>query len=210
MEKQIRSKLFLSPEKLFPEVPPIKTPDIQGWASTSETFKEVLLEHKPRLVIEIGTWKGASAIYMASLLTEIHGDRNFEIVCIDTFLGSVEHWNRTSYLMTLNYGRPNLYDVFISNLLYTSTQDVITPFPVDSKNGLLTLKHFSVIADLIYIDAGHDYDSVYDDISHSIPILKQDGILLGDDIHHPPIVAACNDLLPNWKQNRDKFIWQKK
>ncbi len=204
----VRSKLFGEgyypyPNELFLD------PDLQGWASTSETFKEVLEFTKPRLVIEVGTWKGCSAIHMANLLTEIHGDRNFEIVCIDTFLGSVEHWNRTSYVHKINYGRPIIYETFINNVIYTKNTDVITPFPVDSRNGWQTLESFGVLADLVYIDAGHDYDAVSSDIIGFSKILKPGGILLGDDIHHEPIRKACNDLLNNWVQSRDKFIWTK-
>lgn len=49
--------------------------------------------------------------------------------------------------------------------------------------------------DLIIHDAGHDYSSVYDDLVHWFPKLKQDGILVIDDYeneHFPDLVKAVD------------------
>ena len=67
--------------------------DVQGWGSQHPIFQRVMGAIKPALVLEVGTWKGASALHMASLLKaqsqEKGGDR--AIICIDTWLGGLEH-----------------------------------------------------------------------------------------------------------------------
>lgn len=189
---------------------PIVGLDLQGWASNSPTFAQVITSYRPKLIIEVGTWKGGSAIHMANTCRALYNNDDFEIVCIDTFLGSVEHWNRIAYSMSFDNGRPDIYKTFISNVIQTNNTKVITPFPVDSHNGQQVLEYYGVLADLIYIDAGHDFDAVVKDIEGYKKLLKPGGILLGDDIHHGPIVDACNKTIPGWAHINDKFFWIKR
>lgn len=186
--------------------------DEQGWASTSPIFEEVIKELQPKTIIEVGTWKGGSAIHMAKTCLKHYDD--FEIVCIDTFMGSVEHWTGAKDLIFSNHtnGRPNIYPQFLSNVLHNNLQDYITPLPVDSINSSEILFHYGVMADLIYIDAGHDYNSVRMDFIHLSRLLRDGGYLLGDDWFHEPIKAAAYDTFGDDKvieKSRDKFLWIK-
>lgn len=185
--------------------------DMQGWSSTDPVFEEIIQQLKPRRIVEVGTWKGGSAIHMAGLCKKYLGDNDFEIICIDTFLGSVEHWDRSSIQMQFEHGRPTIYKTFMSNVLHAGHQDVITPFPVDATNGALTLNEFGYEADLIYIDAGHDYNSVMADLVHYAPLLRPAGVLLGDDYHHGPIIQAAADAFGADKviNKGSKFVWIK-
>jgi hypothetical protein len=91
-------------------------------------------------------------------------------------------------------------------------QDYITPLPVDSINGSEILLHYEIMADLIYIDAGHDYNSVRMDFIHYARNLREGGYLLGDDWFHEPIKAAAYDTFGDDKvieKSRDKFLWIK-
>ena len=186
--------------------------DEQGWASNSPIFDEVIKELQPKTIIEVGTWKGGSAIHMAKTCLKYYDD--FEIICIDTFMGSVEHWTSAKDLLFTNHinGRPNIYPQFLSNVLHNNLQDYITPLPVDSINGSEILFHHNTLADLIYIDAGHDYNSVRMDFIHYSRLLRDGGYLLGDDWFHAPIKAAAYDTFGEDKvieKSRDKFLWIK-
>jgi len=46
-------------------------------------------EYSPDLIIEVGTWIGASAINIAHLMRN-HGIE-WEVICIDNRLGSIAH-----------------------------------------------------------------------------------------------------------------------
>lgn len=187
--------------------------DMQGWASTSPWFKTVIERFRPSLIVEVGTWKGGSAIHMAGVCKQLYQHNMFEIVCIDTFLGSFENWNNWEVKnwghFPILHGRPQLYETFLTNVLHNNHQDVISPLPLDSYNAFKVLQHYGVQADMLYIDGGHDYDQVKKDLENYVKILKTGGILLGDDAFHEPIARACNELLPGWSKVDEKFIWIK-
>lgn len=174
----------------------------------AEGFKQIINELKPSLVIEIGSWIGGSAIMMAKAAAEANID--CEIVCIDTWLGSVEHWGGVCNLKYVN-GRPIIYEEFLSNVINTGYQDYITPFPIDSTNGLLYLKKNNIKADLVYVDGGHDYMSVKNDLYNSSEILQIGRWLLGDDYHHPDVRRAAKDVFGEFyiHDKGNKFIWIK-
>lgn len=181
--------------------------DTQGYNS-NEVFKK-LLEIEPKLIVEVGTWKGASAIFMAKLLKEHYS--NFEIVCVDTWLGSVEHWTGDNFHSTMSNGRPNLYDQFRSNIVHLGLTDHITPFPIDSINAFEWFKTKNISADSIYIDAGHDYNSVRMDLGNWAHILRPGGYMFGDDWFHQPIKEAVKDTFGDKaiELSGDKFLWIK-
>ncbi len=63
--------------------------DFQGWGSNHQFFEKILAALRPAVIIEVGTWKGGSAIHMAQLSKDLGFPT--EIVCVDTWLGSPEH-----------------------------------------------------------------------------------------------------------------------
>jgi hypothetical protein len=50
------------------------TLDLQGWASTHPIFEKTIETLRPELIVEVGTWKGASAVHMAKLLHGLEFD----------------------------------------------------------------------------------------------------------------------------------------
>jgi SAM-dependent methyltransferase len=182
--------------------------DAQGFNSESAVFLK-LLEIEPKLIIEVGTWKGASAIHMANILKENY--TNFEIVCVDTWLGSVEHWTNEDYHRNMSNGRPNLYDQFRSNIVHLGLTDYITPFPIDSINACEWFRAKQLSADAIYIDAGHDYNSVRMDLMNWAYVLRPGGYMFGDDWFHQPIKDAVADTFGDKviELSNDKYLWIK-
>ena len=203
--------------KIYKEYDPylglkIQPEDKQGWGSDSQVFEDIINELQPKLIIEVGTWKGASAIHMAKLCLRNYTD--FEIVCVDTFLGSVEHWTgqQNSLFQDAVNGRPAIYEKFLSNVVNNGLIKYITPLPVDSINGAEILHKLGVEADLIYIDAGHDYNSVRVDLVNYSKVLRTGGYMLGDDWFHEPIRNAAYDAFGADKvieKSSDKFLWIK-
>ncbi len=70
--------------------------DPAGWGSDSTAFKTLIERIRPKFVIEVGTWKGGSAIQMATLLEE-NSLKDTAILCIDTWLGALEFWSDQSH-----------------------------------------------------------------------------------------------------------------
>ncbi len=158
--------------------------DLFGWGSDAPIFRELLEQIRPKLIIEVGTWKGASAVHMAGVCRQLGLDTT--IVCVDTWLGSLEMWqdqtDATRYgSLRLRHGYPSLYAQFLANVAHEGYQDTIIPFPQTS---LIAARWFAwkgVQADLIYLDASHDYDDVLADMRAYWPLVAPGGVLFGDD-----------------------------
>ncbi|CAN5797893.1 hypothetical protein BH09VER1_BH09VER1_48440 [soil metagenome] len=155
-----------------------------GWGSESPAFADLIREIKPGLIIEVGTWKGASAIRMATLLREL--GQGGKILCIDTWLGAIEFWEDQAdeerfQQLACRHGYPQVYFHFLANVCYAGFQDTIIPFPFHSSGASVWLLRRRVEADMIYIDASHDHDDVYQDMSDYFSIVRRRGVLFGDD-----------------------------
>jgi len=156
--------------------------EIEGWGD-GHLLAQLFRQFMPKLVIEVGTWKGRSAIRLANEAKNLN--HRCEIVCVDTFLGSSEHWLDREHgffnQLDIKLGRPTLYETFIKNVIDHKVTDYITPLPLPSRLAAMVLKPTGLMADLIYIDGAHDYDSVLEDLTHWSRILSPNGIILCDD-----------------------------
>lgn len=167
-----------------------------GWDSTHPIFAAVFQQLRPVLVIEVGSWLGGSAIHMADLAKAI-GIPGFELVCVDTWLGADEHWLRPEWFETLNlrHGYPTLYYQFLANVIHKGHADVITPMPVSSESAYHVLKHHKVVADAVYVDAGHRYKDVRGDVENYWQLVRPGGVLFGDDFlpQFPGVIRAVDE-----------------
>ena len=159
-------------------------PDVSGWGSDSPAFGELITELRPRRIIEVGTWKGGSALTLANHLERLGLDT--EILCVDTWLGALEMWfnldDQDRYgSLQLRNGYPSLYYTFLSNVSRAGHQSRITPFPAPSMLAAQWCALTGVTADLIYVDGSHEEDDVYQDLVAWWDLLRPDGVLFGDD-----------------------------
>jgi len=158
-------------------------PDVSG--GSDNTICSMLFELiKPKTAIEVGSWKGKSAIYFAQLMCEVV---NPVVICVDTWLGSSEHylsmkndpvWGISKYL---SHGKSNLYEQFLINVVHSGYENIIVPIVNTSSVAADILAAHSVIADFIYIDANHDEDEVYSDMCKYWELLRYGGVMAGDD-----------------------------
>jgi predicted O-methyltransferase YrrM len=171
--------------------------DLQGWNSHDNVFQDLIELLEPSRIIEVGVWKGAASIHMAKI-TQRLGLR-CEIVCIDTWLGSPEHFlaarDGARYRsLRLRNGFPQLYYTFLANVVREGVADRITPLPMTSESAVIALKHLKARADIIHIDAAHEYDPVLRDFRAYWPLLSERGVIVGDDyIMSDSVTRAAND-----------------
>ncbi len=171
IDKTIYDNLELLPE------------DTRGWNGNSNFFKRLIDDINPQLIVEVGTWKGLSAINMGKHIKSKNKDT--QIICIDTWLGAIEFWDSLAGTeernLLLKNGYPQIYYQFLSNVVHNELQDIILPFPNTSENGFRYLLNKNIKPDLIYIDASHEEEDVYRDIKNYHSILKSGGVIFGDD-----------------------------
>ena len=158
--------------------------DLHGWGDQSAAFGELVRQVRPKLVVEVGTWKGASALRIAEELVAANLDA--QILCIDTWLGALEFWTDQDDAeryksLQLKNGLPQVYFQFLANVCHKGHAERIIPFPQTSATGALWLRYFGFAAELIYLDASHEEDDVYGDLLAYWEVLAPGGVLFGDD-----------------------------
>lgn len=162
--------------------------DPQGWGHRDPIFDIVIASLRPRIILEVGSWKGASAIRMAQALRAQGTEA--AIICIDTWLGSLEHLDGSASEGVARYrrhGYPQIYYQFLANVLHAGVDDLIVPFPTTSATGARFLSAARLRADLVYLDGSHQEEDVYTDIVLYWRLLRRGGILLGDDWDSGPM-----------------------
>jgi predicted O-methyltransferase YrrM len=153
--------------------------DPHGWYQNANQLTEIIKQNDVKIVIEVGSWLGSSTRHIASLLP-LDG----LVYAIDHWKGSVEHQPGGS---AWHSALPYLYQQFLSNIVHAGLAHKIRPFRMDSLEAAQMLQ---VVPDLVYIDAGHDTESVYKDLNAWFPFVKGHGILCGDDWIWDTVAAA--------------------
>jgi predicted O-methyltransferase YrrM len=180
--------------------------DLWGWNSGSRAFELAIREVNPKVIIEVGSWKGLSAIHMANLAPEA------QILCIDTWLGSPEMVGLNTPLedhLKRLHGWPQIYFSFASNVIRHIGRERICPLPVPSTVASVLLSKMGFQADLIYIDGSHEYLDVVRDLDDYWPLLRSGGIMLVDDYGFPSVRKAVEERLPNPVDAAEKAIVRK-
>lgn len=176
--------------------------DLQGWGGHPEFFSELVFSADVTRALEVGSWKGRSAAAIAGAMWSFHchsGSPKPELVCVDTWLGATEFYDRfddeTRYgSLRMQNGYPQVYYQFLTNMRRRSLHDIVTPFAQTSTNALRFLAKKDVQFDLIYIDGSHEYDDVMTDLMYAWPLLRKGGIMVGDDYceHWAGVMAAVD------------------
>ncbi len=191
--------------------------DAHGWGSDSPAFRELIVSEKPSLIIEVGTWKGGSAMHMAQIMEEL--GISGTVLCVDTWLGALEFWTDLDDAdryksLRLKHGYPSVYYQFLANVCRRGLQRRIVPFPQTSAIGALWLRHSGLTAGLIYIDGSHEEDDVYADLCDYWEVLAADGVLFGDDYSWDSVRLAVDRFARERRRKiafvADKWILRKR
>lgn len=158
--------------------------DASGWGSNSPAFAELVAELRPSRIIEVGTWKGGSALTLAAEIEKLGLDA--EIICVDTWLGALEMWTdlddpERHRALDLKHGYPTLYYQFLANVCRAGKQTLITPLPLPSATAAQWFALNGIQAELIYVDASHEEEDVYQDLVSYWDLVRSGGVLFGDD-----------------------------
>lgn len=169
--------------------------DLQGWNGDSRLFGDLIRRVDPQLVIEVGTWKGMSAVTMGKELQKLGVGRG--LVCVDTWLGALEFWrdhdDPTRYRsLAMRHGYPSVYYQFLANVVHSGLQDVIVPFPQTSTIAARWFLERQIQADLIYVDGSHEENDVFVDLAYWWLVVRPGGVLFGDDLGWPGVRAAVS------------------
>ena len=145
--------------------------------------REILSSDKEGFrILEIGSWAGNSALTWAEAIRD--SGQKYEIVCVDPWAPYVKPEkgmiNTAPMIMERALKNNKIFKLFQHNVAAAGISEMVTPVRGASDNILPTLKKNSF--NLVFIDGAHYYSNVIRDLQNAEILLKEGGILCGDDL----------------------------
>lgn len=182
--------------------------NLQGWNGDHPFITKLTEYVKPNTAVEVGSYLGLSANNIASTMKK--NDKNSVLICIDTWLGSYEHFESISY----EGGISSLYDQFVSNMIACGVGDMVVALPTTTRIGAGLLRKYGIRPQMTYVDASHDYKSIVEDIELYIDLLDtnvEKFCIFGDDWGWADTPRAVKDSVDSLNERgafRDKLIYK--
>ncbi len=153
---------------------------------------------------ELGVQKGINLKYLINAIPHLH------MIGVDIWADKSVRWDGTKS-EDLVHQAENVNSEFYKDLVN---------FANDNHPRVVLYRHFTNYAhkfvednslDFIFIDAGHEYEDVLEDIHYWYPKLKPGGHIMGHDINQPQVRKAVNEKLGEgtWLLAKKQKIWYK-
>ena len=145
-------------------------------------------QKKPKTFLEIGVFHGVTARNICELLYEIHKD-DFKYVGLDLFEQIEE--NKNEVIPNTNFNNPlkKIYFQYIKKqdpYCLEAVNDLLKKFEKNvhlikgNSNQILKKIDMSQI-EYVFLDGGHEYETVKNDLANCLDVLKKSGTVLCDD-----------------------------
>jgi hypothetical protein len=164
---------------------------IQGWMSEFELRWLAERAAGSNIVIEVGAWKGRTTKVLALARHVVY---------------AVDHWKGcpgVSVVMdeVMKRGSDALFCEFLENLDFEIRAGKVVSIPNESEKAAEIvsgiLGKIGCLADMLFIDGDHAYESVKRDIRLWTPLVKPGGLICGHDYDHadwPGVVRAVDEI----------------
>ena len=142
---------------------------VEGWLTykEGETLYDLAKKCTGKgVIVEIGSWKGKSTIWLAK--GSKRGNRP-RIYAIDPHKSTSVHEK---------YDKDWTFNEFKENIIKLNVNDIITPIVKTSEKAV---KNFNKPIELIFIDGSHEYDQVKSDFRLWVPKVIDGGIMAFHD-----------------------------
>ena len=170
-----------------------------------EFFLDEVEKKKPKVFLEVGVFHGVTARNVCELLSSIHKD-DFQYVGIDLFEESSENENEVIPNTYFSNPLKRIYFNYIKRqnpYSKKAVEDLLKKFEENvsliqgNSNKVLKKIDMSKV-DYVFLDGGHDYPTVMNDLICSKEVILNNGTVLCDDY----------DLsyAPGVKQAIDEFV----
>ena len=174
-------------------------------------FLQEIFKKKPKFFLEIGVFHGVTARNVCELLYQIHKDE-FRYIGLDLFEKNDE--NKSEIIPNTSFSNPfkQIYFKYIKRQDPYSIEAVRELLNKFSKNvDLITGNSNKVLKkidmakiDYVFVDGGHDYETVKNDLNCCLEVLNKSGTVLCDDYNlgsAPGVKKAIDEFV---KQNNLK------
>ena len=156
--------------------------------SHGDFFLSLIEIKKPKNFLEIGVFHGVTARNVCELLHKMHG-KEFNYIGLDLFEESIE--NKDEIIPSTNFSNPLKYFYFKyikrqNPYSMKAVQDLLKKFKDNvhliKGNSNKVLKKINMMKiDYVFLDGGHDYETVKNDLKSCIEVINSNGTILCDD-----------------------------
>ena len=174
-----------------------------------EHFLNEIASKKPKNFLEIGVFHGVTARNVCELLYSIHGD-DFKYVGLVLFGENVQ--NTDEIIPNTKFNNP-LKKIYFEYILRQDPYSIEaatyllkkfernTHLVKGNSNNLLKKMDMSKI-DYVFLDGGHAYETVKNDLESCIPVIDNNGTVLCDDYdlsYAPGVKKAIDEFIEIYK-----------
>ena len=145
-------------------------------------------KEKPKIFLEIGVFHGVTARNICELLYRTHKN-DFKYIGLDLFVENEENKNEVIPNNTFNNPLKKIYFKYIKKqnpYSLEAVRDLLKKFEKNihliqgNSNKVLNKMDMSKI-DYVFLDGGHEYSTVKNDLDNCIEVIKKGGTVLCDD-----------------------------
>ena len=168
---------------------------------------------KPKIFLEIGVFHGVTARNICELLYQTHKN-DFKYIGLDLFLENEENKNEVIPNNTFNNPLKKIYFKYIKKqnpYSLEAVRDLLKKFEKNvhliqgNSNKVLNKMDMSKI-DYVFLDGGHEYNTVKNDLDNCIEVIKKGGTVLCDDYNlgsAPGVKEAIDEFVNKNQLNVD-------
>ncbi len=151
-------------------------------------FLSEISQQKPKIFLEVGVFHGVTARNVCELLYSIHGN-NFKYIGLDLFQECDKNKNEVVPNTTFKNPLKHIYFNYIKRqnpYSIEAVEDLLKKF----KNNVSLIKGNSNIIlekidmskiEYVFLDGGHDYSTVINDLNSCREVIQNNGVILCDD-----------------------------
>ena len=145
-------------------------------------------KEKPKIFLEIGVFHGVTARNICELLYRTHNN-DFKYIGLDLFAENEENKNEVIPTNTFNNPLKKIYFKYIKKqnpYSLEAVRDLLKKFEKNvhliQGNSNKVLKKIDMgKIDYVFLDGGHEYNTVKNDLDNCIEVIKKGGTVLCDD-----------------------------
>ena len=166
-----------------------------------------LKKKNPKCFLEVGVFHGVTARNVCELLSKIHNN-DFKYIGLDLFEKNDE--NKYEIIPNTNFSNPlkQIYFKYIKRqdpYSIEAVEELLKKFKRNIKlikgNSNSVLKEIDMSkVDYVFLDGGHDYKTVKNDLNCCIEVIKNNGVILCDDYnlsYAPGVKQAIDEYVKN-------------
>ena len=145
-------------------------------------------KEQPKIFLEIGVFHGVTARNICELLHQTHKN-DFKYIGLDLFVENEENKNEVIPNNTFNNPLKKIYFKYIKKqnpYSLEAVRDLLKKFEKNvhliQGNSNKVLKKIDMgKIDYVFLDGGHEYNTVKNDLDNCIEVIKKGGTILCDD-----------------------------